>query len=119
MRDASYGSLPYNPSLESPSLATARMMLFDSKIPTFPSGLKAAGTCPKRMCLKKTGGLAQFALEASVAAYFACLGFVVRRERTRIEVPQPRRKLFERSAAQIEIDASQSGHDGCFPDSRI
>ena len=40
------GSRPYSGNVLSPSRATARMMLLDSKMPILPSGLNAAGTVP-------------------------------------------------------------------------
>ena len=83
-------------------------MLFDSKMPMMPSGLNAAGTVPNGCASRKALGLPQLhSFEAGSADLLARgLGFVGRRERPRVEVPEPGLELGGRRSADFDLDAA-------------
>ena len=64
-------------------------MLFDSKIPTLPSGLNAAGTVPEWLRFQESVGFVQGSFESYATGYFTGGDFFSFKQRMRIEVPQP------------------------------
>jgi hypothetical protein len=97
------------------------MMLFDSKMPTWPSGLNAAGTVPNGLRVEERLRLPEpHAFEARSAD--SDVGRVVRlgaRERPGVEIPEPRLELGGRRAADLDLDAAEASGDRRLPDARV
>jgi hypothetical protein len=95
----------------------ARMMLFDSKMPTRPSGLNAAGTVPNGWAARKESVLNNCSplnpMRPTRLAPSAISGATS--ESGRVDIPEPVLQLPRQAAPNLDVDTADARGDRRLP----